>query len=376
MNFKTIIDEETNDKLITPNFGDWSGWTKENRWCRSLHINNNNQVVSVGFPKFLNLGESIGSEIGITTKELLKVKNPIATLKIDGSLIIRYVRDGTVKFRTRGSLDDNFECWQKDIEVFKNKYPLLFDPGILPNQSVLLEYVSPDNQIVIKYDEPEIFMIGCVSYDKNKSWENANFKLHTMESIKFMADEMRIPCTLFFNIQNEEELDNLLEKIKHYKDTEGYVIRFDNEQQLVKCKSLRYIKLHALKSNLDTQHMVEVWLDSNRKTFKEFKEYFETLYDFETFQYCLPIISAMFDGINETYKQIEHVKKFVELNKHNPRKEFALLAQKRFNSYNLSMCFMFLDNKNIDDRTLKKLVLQKSKHISKRIFDPDFIEKI
>lgn len=371
LKLRFIVDESNGDQLIVPDFGVGSrGWNKDNKWCRSLHVDKNGRPISVGLPKFLNLSE--GNEqngLRVDVYDLLKANDLVATLKLDGSLIIRYVRDNQVCFRTRGSLGVGLECWEYDLVDFKKRYPKLFDPNILPDQSFLMEYISPDNQIVLKYDSPDLVAIGCVSFDKDRRWEDSNFKLRNIHDVELIAMEFGLSVVEYFSIETPQQCQTFIDDIVKNKDIEGFVVRFDSDQRLVKIKSSQYVKLHALKSNLDTLHMIDVWLESGRKDFKHFRDYFEGLYDFETFQYALPVISSMFDGIHETNKQIDHVTNFVLFNKNLPRKEFAILSQQRFNDLNLAMCFSLLDDKGIDDKMMKKLIAQKTKYVSRSMFD-------
>lgn len=369
---KIITNDENGDILIVPDFGVGSrGWNNENKYMRSLHVDKNGNIVSCGWPKFLNLGEgSEESGIKVSTFDLIKSKDIILTSKEDGSLIIRYIRNNCVCFRTRGSFEVGLESWQNDLNTIKEKYPKIFDPQYYPEYSLLFEYVSPNNKIVLNYTEPNLIFIGGIKY--GKTIKDDSYSMIDIKEMTLIANNMSLDMVYFDVLSKDVDITKIIEKVIGDKsENEGIVLRFNNCQEMVKVKSEQYVKLHALKSNLDTTHMIDIWLEFNRPDFKIFREKFEASYDFETYTHALPIISSMFDGIRETYQQVNHVSKFVESNRNLDRKSFALESKKRFNGLNESMCFMFLDKKPLNDQILKKLICQKSKYINKSLFKDD-----
>lgn len=371
-----FMEDKNGDNLILPDghlpASSWTHWPW--RWLRSMHTDCNGRIVSLGFPKFLNLGEGKeGSEIRVDLTDLSKADDLVATLKIDGSLLIRFVRDGKVYFRTRGAFNVLTgvlkDAWLEDEQIFQEKYPALFDPNQHPEQSLLFEYGTPRNTIVIRHQEPSLVFIGAVSYDRDQHWEDARPRLATVAELTNIASVMGLSLVTHFSLKKADELQSLLDQIKDDRKEEGFVLRFDNDQRMAKVKSEWYLKLHALKSNLDTNSITDFWLLTGRLPFKKFQEVFEAQYDWETFQYSLPVISVVFDSVAASHNQIKHVAQFVEQNRTLPRKQFALLSQSRFNDLNLTMCFLMLDNEDVPDKIWKKLVLQKSKYVSRKMFE-------
>lgn len=364
------IQEENGEFLILPAFGvgnsAWQNWN--DRWKRSLHIDSNNNIISCGFPKFCNLGEGV-DKYNVTVETFLKYLNRglVATLKIDGSLLIRFVHNGKVRFRTRGSfkvgVDNAFE-----IDEFVKKYPKLNDPTLYKNMSLLFEWVSPLNPIVIKYDIPDITLIGAITHNPGH-YEKEIPTLKSIKELKSISDHLQIPLVKNFSLNSEKDVNDLIQTIKSEKTIEGFVIRFNNEQELVKVKSDHYKILHALKSHLTTVKLIELWQSFKEPDYKEFEEKFIGVYDYETWEWSLPVISSMFDGIKIAQKIINHVKEFVEINKNLDRKSFALLAQKKYNNLNLSLCFILYTKKPIPNEMIKKFILQHCKQTEKRMFE-------
>lgn len=369
-----ILKEKNGELLIGPSImGKWKCW--EDRWLRSLHISNDGSIISVGMPKFFNLNEGeLGSNYNVNLQEIVKSGQVCYSEKLDGSLIIKYIHNEEVRFRTRGSLEIGLESWAKDVEIFKQKYPRLFDP-ICGSSSLclLMEYVSPSNRIVIPYAEPDLYGLAVVQFPQDKCWWEG-----ALSEIKLLP--FSVSNAIFKNVHNipvkpqthliatPENISHLIHKISKSNDIEGIVLRLDKETRLVKIKADPYLAKHALRSNLNTSTMIDLWLQTAGFDYQQFIEYFEKNYDYETMIYSIPIISAMFDGIREWFNQKDHLENFVWSNKELSRKDFAVLAQKRFVGYNLSICFLMLDNREIPQDLIKKMILQKTKWVDKSMF--------
>jgi hypothetical protein len=365
--------EKDGEQLILPEIGvgnhSWQDWN--HRWLRSMHVGPDQRIISTGLPKFMNLGEGC-DRYHVDEDDVLKRagKDLRATLKIDGSLLIRYVQDGQVKFRTRGSfgvhLDNAFE-----IDEFKKQYPLLGDPSYRPDDSLLFEWVSPFLTIVIRYDQPQIFLIGAVRYHKDRVWYNADPKLYTLEELNVVSEEMGIPLTDFYPLKTPDEVSKLIKNLESEKSIEGFVLRWNNDQEMVKVKASHFLILHALKSNLTTAKLVELWQSWEEPEFNDFAERFQAAYDFECWVWAMPVASSMFDGIYTARKIVAHVREFVEARRGLGRKEFALESQSRFNQLRLSLCFILWDHKPVDKELMKKLILQNCKQVERRMFSDD-----
>jgi len=368
-NFKIQTNDE-GEQLVIPSRSvanyQWKDWN--HRWLRSLHVDAQGRILSLGFPKFMNLNEGPG-RYHVDEKTILNAakSNLWATLKIDGTLLVRFVQSGKVKWRTRGSfgigLDNKYE-----LNSIFEAHSILNDPTYRPDDSVLFEWVSPENQIVIKYEKPNIFLIGGIRYDRNSVWNEANPQLYDAQELKMVAKDTGIELVKSFFLKSKSSVEKMIARIRNFKQIEGFVLRFKDHQEMVKVKSEHYFILHALKSNLTTNKLVELWLSWKKPKFNEFKQKFGNTYDFECWEYALPVVSSMYDGISKVNAIVEHVQKFVEERKNADRKVFALEAQSRFNQIRLTLCFLFYDSEEIPDRLILKLVLQNCKQIDRSMF--------
>ena len=358
------------DKLILPGYAvgnhAWKDWKL--RWLRSLHIRADNSIISLGFPKFMNLGEG-NEKYKVTHDDLLRHMGQglLATLKIDGSLLIRYVVNGEVRFRTRGSfrvgVDNAFEL----DDLLHDVYPELLDPKLYPNDSILFEWVSPRNKIVITYDRPDFVLIGGIRYARECPWWEADPKLFTIKELKLVEDSLGVPMTQVSSL-NESALAAMIVDLLTNHEIEGYVLRFDGAQRMVKVKADPYLTKHALRSQLTTALLIEMWLQWDKPEWAEYQNKFEATFDWECWNWALPAISSLFDGIKQALGIYQHISTFVETNRGLDRKEFALLAQETFNGINLSLCFMLLDGKEVTGDVWKKIILQHCKQVEMRMF--------
>ncbi len=354
-NFRII--SKDSQHLITPEIAvgnyAWSDWT--HRWLRSMHVDDNGHVLSVGFPKFMNLNEG-KDKYKVTLENLLSYEgNDLrATLKVDGSLLIRYVYDGKVMWRTRGSLSVGLDN-AYEIDQFCDENPKLKDPTLYPNNSVLFEWVSPQNQIVIKYDKPHLTLIGGVKYKEGEHWSNADISLFTHGDLVEAAVSLDVSM-VYAPAINSNGIDQLLKQLEDETKIEGYVIRFDNFQQMVKIKAEHYLVLHALKSNLSISKLIDLWASWEYPDRDTFNDMFEAAYDFECLNWASSHIDRMYEAITAFNSQKTTIFTFVEEHKHEDRKSFALNTQSSIPKTWMRVCYMLYDSKEVPERVVKDLV--------------------
>ena len=374
--FRVVENGLPGDKLITPSFAcnnsTWKDWSL--RWLRSLHIDENNRIVSLGFCKFLNIEEG-SNEYQVTQKDLLNAvgSDMYATLKIDGSMLCRYVRDGEVCWRTRGSLqvglDNKFE-----LQQFFHDYPKLVDPTFYSDVSLLFEWVSPENRIVLAYPEPDLYLVGGVRYDRNVPWWDASPALFTMPQLVEVSEDCGVQLPQWYKLNNVAEITKLINDLQTDNEIEGFVIRFANCQRMVKLKTEHYFTLHALRSLLTTAKLVDLWLQWGRPNFAQYTEQFVKAHDYDSWQWALPAVSAMYDGVKVALNIFDHLTQFVADLKHLTRKDFALLAQQKYDGLKLATCFNLLDGRKESDDFWKKMILQNCKQCEMRMFKEDTVE--
>jgi hypothetical protein len=317
-------------------------------------------VVSQGFGKFFNLGEGPDG-LRITINDIIHAcenNHAVATVKIDGSLLIRSVYQNKVTLRTRGSFGYE-QCENAhEIEEFKMKYPKLFDPSIYPDSYLLFEWTSPENQIVMRYSEPDITLVGEVTND---------FHYSTMLELKKKAGNLNIPLVPFYPLTSQG-WNQLYTHLNQEHTIEGYVIRLNNEQDLVKVKSPIYLAKHAFKSRLTAESLIDVWFNAGQQDYQTFSNYLREQYDEEIVMWALPLISGMFDSIREVNGIVTYIKKLLEEQKSWTRKDIAVSMQQKYGqTLKFSIAMALLSGKDVGG-LMKKLIRQNMKVINITMF--------
>jgi T4 RnlA family RNA ligase len=99
----------------------------------------------------------------------------------------------------------------------------------------IFEYVAPHNRIVLRYSEEELILLRLRD---NKTGKHIDIKKHLdkIGSIKIASFE------------DDNTLDDLIEKSKTEVDKEGWIVQFDNDHML-KIKTDWYFQRHGLLTN-------------------------------------------------------------------------------------------------------------------------------
>lgn len=340
-----------------------AGWTKENLHYRSRVETPAGVTVSQGFPKFFNLGmgpDGLRIEVEDVIKAVAK-GDAVATLKLDGSLLIRSVHEGQVMLRTRGSFGYASLDNAHEIDLFKTKYPRLFDPTWFPGEvSLLFEWTSPENVIVLKYPEPELTLIGAIN--------NLTFKMVPMHRLKLISELIDVPMVKYFPL-DPDGWRFLYDTLETNTEIEGYVIRLNGEQDLVKVKCSPYLTKHALKSSLDTEGLIDMWMDYGKPGFESFVESFKSSFDEEICMWAYGAICALYDGVRTTNKILEHMQGKTKERATWSRKDVALTGLAEYGQTKRFSVYMNLwEGKPVPKDLEKSIILQNTKQVELGMF--------
>ena len=241
------ISEEDGLTFIRPKRNKWD-WLEEEKKLRSIVVDSEGYVVSSGFFKFGNYGEFLNE-----TKILDDVLKENGTVRFsnkeDGSLCVRSIIKGKVILRTRGTScgqyafnEEGPTFYEGFFEVAKESYPKLLDPNYYPDYSLLFEYVSPQNRIVLVYDYTDLVFIGGIKH--------SDLTLVTWEEMTKIAKQGNLTLVKLHTLpKNPKELVNMI--YKEWIGSEGIVARCNNDQILVKIKSEDYLAKHRTKATMN-----------------------------------------------------------------------------------------------------------------------------
>ena len=323
-------------------------WTQDNKHMRSVVVNYAGEVISAGFPKFTNWGEN---------PDHFPVPNSLnhctVVEKLDGSLLIVSKYNGQYILRTRGTVDASTMANGHELEIFKNTIlSKLADNNDTWDYSVLFEWLSPINKIVLNYgDEPSWRLIGFINH--------INYSLAQQDMLDAMAKKYgfdRPPTYTFSSVQD------LLKDVDQWRGKEGVVVYSKNDQMLHKVKGAWYLALHHLKSELSNiEKVMDVWLEQGMPDYQTFYNYIFTTFDYELAEQCRGMISRICDAKKEVDKIIWGMNIFVNtrLRLLSTRKEQAEQVISAYGNTNrASFLFKLLDGKALGKEEYKKLLFQ------------------
>jgi hypothetical protein len=331
-------------------------WTQANKIFRSSVWNNDGELVSGAFPKFMNWGEN-PEHFPVPTS----LKDAVITEKIDGSLLIVSKYKGQIILRTRGTSDAR--------KLEKNGYELeIFEQTILPvvesmmfcevagldtwRFSVLFEWVSPKQRIILNYgDQPEWYLVGIVDHN-----DYSIFSQEMLNGYALQHNFRRPPVYTFPTIED------LMSNVEAWKGKEGVVIYSNQGQSLHKVKGFWYLALHRMKEALSSiDKVIDVWYEQGEPSYTNFEAYITGQFDYELWTQIRPEASRICDAAKDVQQIIAGMQKFVdETLKPLPTRKAQ--AEKVLSSYGKTnrsqFVFKLLDRKPLGDEDRKKLLYQ------------------
>lgn len=330
--------------LITPRAD--AKWRKDNLIFRSLIVDNKTmEVLSSGFPKFMNLGEKMDcypNPDDFIDWEVVE--------KVDGTLVVVDYYRGKINLRTRGTVSYKTQANSADFEMLLDKHPEIVDYlEKNKNLSLLFEIVTPNNIIVIKPEEIKFYFLGAV--DKSSL---------TLKRIDGTFSHIS-PKRYTFN-----SLTDITNAIKLWKGQEGVVLIYNKHQSRVKIKSDWYVWLHRIKTELSSENrLIEFYIKQGLPEFEDFYKKIETEFDYEVAKQFEKDILKLCDVGNTVKGIIDSMKQFIQsIRNIETRKEQAAFITSSYGSTGRSgMVFTLLDGKELNNQQIEKLILQiKSKN--------------
>jgi hypothetical protein len=280
-------------------------WTKDEAHLRSLLVREDGTIICSGFPKFKNYGED--SEDDALIEDAIQNQTAYITEKMDGSLLIRTVINGEVCFRTRGCHNIADEMNDDIMQLINEKYPALLNKDYYSTSTVLMEYVSPKNQIVLQYAEPQLYALGIMTYEDHLPRFASNSYVIDQLHFIFGLEKVKIEKA------NTINMIDIISQVRGRLDSEGIVIwgYLSNDSKhpniMIKVKAEEYLRIHALKFNLSNSAINYILYKNKITTDVGMHNYFSNLgLDWET----ITVVNERFSAFKErmdfvTCKRIE-----------------------------------------------------------------------
>lgn len=269
--------------------------------CRSLIIDKEFNVVSRSFDRFFNYGETDHKEFNFND---FKVYD-----KADGSLIKIYWYKDNWHISTKGTSDGSGEIPNTKItfrdailkDIFKNNL-VEFTQYLSKENTYIFEYVSPINQVVVKYDSDKLILLAI----RNK---NTGFYAKDCQ-LEHLIHKANNPNIIQVKSYEPKEINALIKYINNDIPFNEGVVIVDNNFNRIKIKTTEYVHLHYLKGNILTDKKILTMIYDN--AYKEYISYFP---DEE------PRFHEWFKIISDKTSELEL---FINDNKHLDKKSFAL----------------------------------------------------
>lgn len=324
-------------------------WTQANKHLRSSVWNTEGELVSAGFPKFTNWGEN-PENFPVPSS----LKDTTIVEKIDGSLLIVSKYKGNLILRTRGTVDAFKLDNGHELELFKEQFnnSLKWQTPDTWNVSLLFEWVSPHQRIILNYGEqPEWYIVGIVNHH--------DYSLHSQKSLDMWGKNYQFKRPVSYDFPSVEDL---MKDVEAWKGKEGVVVYSGEGQVLHKVKGAWYLALHRMKESLASiDKVIDVWYEQGEPTYAEFEKFIVDNFDWELFTQIRGDVSRICDAKIGVNAIISGMKLFVNetLKKLPTRKDQAIkVIQSYGNTNRASFVFKFLDGKTLDSEDRKKLLYQ------------------
>lgn len=286
-------------------------------------------LASWPFEKFFNLHENpFTMEIDLT--------DPLSIqYKMDGSLISSFEdENGELRLKSKGSLfsqqaEDAFNLLSQGSYEYLHEFVRNWTKS---GFTVIMEYMAPDNRIVIGVNEPSLTVLGVRG--------NANGKYVGYEHIR----EDILKKYFVHEIVNEvEDVNAFVESIKDMQGIEGFVIETKTGQR-VKVKTDWYASLHHLKDSINSERrlfeaVIYETVDDLRANF----------YDDEQ---AMALINDMEQRVEHIYNHMaDSVEKFYQANKHLDRKDYAIKGKEELDHLHFPLAMQLYSGYDVDYKT-------------------------
>lgn len=259
-------------------------WSEDELHLRSCVTDAKGRVLSLGFPKFFNLGEHAPHDARFATA--IAQGRVAFGEKVDGSLLVADIEpDGALSLRTRQS--HGLSDLRAPVEALvRARYPALRDALascalVREGCSALFEFVDPARPVVLRYPEPALVLLALV--DKRSlapRWDEP--------ALAQIAADSGVPRTTAVTLPHETAA--VREAVRPWLDREGVVARaIDGEGRplLLKVKAESYLRLHAARGVLGASNAPRIAFLLDAKGEDDFVRQLEARgLDFETVEYA------------------------------------------------------------------------------------------
>ena len=276
--------------------------------------------------KFFNLHENpLTMNVDLSTIDLIEDK-------ADGSLISTFIHasflgESYLRVKSKGSISstqvEDALRWLSKHREFQHELATMTSLGYTVN----LEWVAPENRIVIGYAEPMLRVLNIRNTMDGKYLDKTQVHPSYEEILKRWVDQIVVINTIgdesAVAVAGEVKVLNLkkfVELIPEMEQIEGFVVRLTSGQR-IKIKTKWYLALHHTKDSINSDRRLYEAVLSEASDDLRALFYDDAL--------AIARIEKMEQYVDGKYNHlVATVEKFYETNKELERKEYAILGQK------------------------------------------------
>lgn len=301
------------------------------REFRGITFDKKGNIISRPLHKFFNLNEREETREQNFHKDLVDS----VLYKMDGSMVHPVIVNDRILLLTKRGMSEVAEdatSFLEDKENIKEFIRKMIPSGITP----IFEYVSPSNQIVVKYDDTDLVLVAM------RDTYTGDYTSYN--DMKTVSDAYNV--SIVENIGEYADISQFKETTKSLVGIEGFVIRM-KDGHMVKLKTDEYVFLHRSNDLINyeyrvIQEIIEGNIDDLKPNLSE-----------EHVEYVESLEYLVFNLRNSIYNEtVEWKKKFTTHWEWASRKDVPALYK--------SLVFGFDTVHEKIDRHLKKMAKSKS----------------
>jgi len=194
------------------------------------------KLISLSLHKFHNLNEGVENQHDTLDWSSFEVYD-----KLDGSMLRPAMINGAVRWCTKAGVTH----MTPDVEAFVERnpeYQALANAIMSLDKTPTFEYMAPKHRIVVDYGPLEKMTLLAVR-------DNTSGAYLSYADLCYIANQYNVSVVQRWEIKPEDDIRTLVAALRN---AEGVIIRFPNDHR-VKLKGMEYIKLHALRSGLESK---------------------------------------------------------------------------------------------------------------------------
>jgi len=263
-------------------------------------------LLSLPFQKFFNRFENpMTMDLDFSNDNVYSIDT-----KADGSLISSYKIGDEIYLKSKGSVQSE-QAIDSLLWLLEYNKPLYDDIVYLEElgNTVIMEWTSPTNRIVLSYSEPSLIVLGVRSrIDGSYINKDELSGLNVTSLLESYTTSIEI-----------DDTNKFIDSIPDMEHIEGYVVTL-NDGMRVKVKTNWYILLHRSKDDINSpKKLMSCVINETTDDLKSL---------FHDDPLTLKIITDMEELVIPKFNNmVETVKQYHEDNKHLDRKTYAIQSK-------------------------------------------------